>query len=115
MKRLVLIIILSFIPSISFGVTATWLAPTTNADGTQLNDLSGYKLYWGTQSGVYDNVIDVGNANTYTWSPSVPEGSDIFASVTAYDTSGNESVKSNEATCTLPIVAPSAPTELILQ
>jgi hypothetical protein len=31
--------------------TLTWDAPTTNADGTPLTDLAGYRIYYGTTSG----------------------------------------------------------------
>lgn len=72
-----------------------WDAPTTNADGTILTDLAGYNIYYGTTSRGYINVIDVGNVTNYTignlsW--------DIvyYFTVTAYDTSGNESEFSNE-------------------
>ncbi|MDZ7670049.1 MAG: hypothetical protein U5Q16_11745 [Gammaproteobacteria bacterium] len=30
-----------------------WQAPTQNEDGTPLNDLAGYVIYWGTQSREY--------------------------------------------------------------
>jgi hypothetical protein len=75
-------------------VTLTWAAPTTNADGTPLTDLAGYKIYYGTISGNYTEVIDVGNVITYKVEGRQP-GTYYFA-VTAYDTSGNESDYSNE-------------------
>ncbi len=74
--------------------TLTWDAPTTNADGTPLTDLAGYKVYYGTTSGNYTDVIDVGNVTTYKVEGLQP-GTYYFA-VTAYDTSGNESNYSNE-------------------
>jgi hypothetical protein len=72
----------------------SWKAPTTNEDGTTLIDLAGFKLYYGTQSGQYSQVIDVGNYNT-------AEIGDLgsgtyYLAITAYDTYGNESRFSNE-------------------
>jgi hypothetical protein len=72
----------------------TWSAPTTNEDGSLLDDLAGYKLYYGTQSGYYTEVIRVGafttaeisNLDVGTW----------FIAVTAYDYWGNESDFSEE-------------------
>ncbi|MEW6417438.1 MAG: fibronectin type III domain-containing protein [Nitrospirota bacterium] len=78
----------------SSSATLTWDAPTTNADGTPLTDLGGYKIYYGTSSGNYSVVIDVGNVTTYKIEGLSP-GIYYFA-VTAYDTSGNESEYSNE-------------------
>jgi len=72
-----------------------WDAPTTNADGTALNDLVGYKIYYGMASGVYNHSIDVGNVNTYTLT-GLAKGQTYYAAVTAYDTSDNESGYSNE-------------------
>lgn len=82
--------------SISTGfVTLTWDSPTTNADGTPLEDLAGYKIYYGISEGNYTASIDAGNVTTYTVS-NLSSGTYYFA-VTAYDISGNESGYSNEA------------------
>ena len=66
-----------------------WAAPNTNANGGDLNDLAGYKVYYGPASGNYTQSIDVGN---YTGAVinDLPPGTWCF-SVTAYDTAGNES------------------------
>jgi len=78
-------------------LTLRWDAPTTNADGTPLSDLAGYKIYYGTSSGNYTKVIDIGNVTTYKITE-LSSGQWCFA-ITAYDFSGNESSYSNEA-CT---------------
>jgi predicted RNase H-related nuclease YkuK (DUF458 family) len=57
-------------------------------------DLAGYKLYVGTRSGVYSRTVDVGKMTSY--SISLPKGATYFFAVTAYDSSGNESVRSAE-------------------
>ena len=75
-------------------MTLAWDAPTTNADGTPLNDLAGYKIYYGVSSGNYSVVIDAGNVSSYDIS-NLPAGTYYFA-ITAYDTSYNESTYSNE-------------------
>lgn len=93
-------------PLFAYEVELTWNAPTTNGDGTALTDLSGYKVYYGTSSGVYSGKTDVGMPTcttmgmgntecTYTVA-SLNSGNYYFA-VTAYDSSGNESDYSNEA------------------
>lgn len=63
-------------------------------------DLAGYKVYYGTSSGVYTTVIDVG----LTATPSTPnytvynltKGITYYFNVTAYDTSNNESAFGTE-------------------
>ncbi len=72
-----------------------WDAPTTNADGTALTDLVGYKIHYGIASEVYNHSIDVGNVTTYTLT-GLTKGQVYYAAATAYDTSNNESVYSNE-------------------
>ncbi len=78
-------------------VTLVWDAPTTNADGTPLTDLAGYKIYYGQRSGIYTHSIDVKSSTTATIG-GLTSGHWCFA-VTAYDTSGNESDYSKEV-CT---------------
>ncbi len=75
-------------------VTLNWDPPTTNIDGTPLTDLAGYRVYFGTDSGVYVYKNDVGNSTSCTIGGLTP-GFWCFA-VTAYDLSGNESDYSNE-------------------
>ena len=88
-------------------VSLAWNAPTTYEDGTPITDLAGFKVYYGTSSGVYSTVIDVQNVTSYT-TPTLAPGTYYFA-VTCYDSCGSESVFSNELTTTIsPQVAPSA-------
>ena len=75
-------------------VTLNWFPVTTYDDGTPLTTLAGYNIYYGTSSGVYTNEINVGNVTTYTFTNLAP-GTYYFAT-TAYDTSGIDSVYSNE-------------------
>lgn len=80
----------------------SWNPPTTNADGTPLTDLAGYKVYYGTTlPRVYGSPVDVGNVTTYIAS-NLLSGATYYFAVTAYDISGNESSYSNEARKTIP-------------
>lgn len=80
-------------------VTLTWDPPTTNADGSPLTDLAGYKVHYGTATGAYTKTVDVHNVTTHRVEDLAP-GTYYFA-VTAYDLSGNESDYSNEVHKTL--------------
>jgi hypothetical protein len=77
-------------------ISLAWDPPTTNADGSPLTDLAGYKIYYGTAFGTYDHSIDVGNVTTYTLT-GLAQGQTYYIAVIAYDTSNNQSGFSNEA------------------
>lgn len=69
-------------------VNLSW-SPNTDAD------LAGYKVYYGTASRTYGTPVNVGIVSAYTLT-GLNAGTYYFA-VTAYDSSGNESAFSNEA------------------
>lgn len=83
------------LPASAGQVILSWDPPTTNADGSPLTDLDGYRVYYGTSSGVYDTTLDVGSVITSTVS-NLTDGVIYYFAVTAYDLSGNESDFSNE-------------------
>ena len=58
-------------------------------------DLLGYKVYYGTSSGNYGEPDDVGNITEHELS-GLTEGVTYYVAITAYDTSYNESQKSDE-------------------
>ena len=64
-------------------------------DANTSSGIAGYKVYYGTSSGNYPEVINVGNTTTYTVS-NLQSGNTYYLVVTDYDTSGNESGYSNE-------------------
>ena len=80
----------------------SWTAPTTNADGTGLNDLAGFTIYYGTSPGSLVETATVNDvmATSASIGDLVP-GTWYFA-VTAFDTSGNESVQSAEVSKVIP-------------
>lgn len=92
-------------PSTTFGSsTLTWVAPTTNTDGSPLTDLAGYRVYWGTAVGAYPSSQSVGNVLTYVVQGLAP-GTWYFV-VTALNTAGRESATSNVASKVIPDSTP---------
>jgi hypothetical protein len=77
------------------GHTLSWNATTTNIDGTPLEGLEGYKVYYGTESKKYKVSYDVKNVTTYDIDDLI-DWHTYYFTVTAYDTSGNESPYSEE-------------------
>ena len=51
-----------------YSLSVTWDPPAQNEDGSPVEDLEGYKVYFGQEPGRYSRVQDVGNANTATFS-----------------------------------------------
>jgi hypothetical protein len=74
-------------------VTLQWSAPTTNEDGTQLTDLAGYKVYYGTTVSLFTS-IDIGNVNSYQVI-GLTKGQSYYFALSAYNKSGTESNYSN--------------------
>jgi uncharacterized repeat protein (TIGR02543 family) len=77
--------VLCGMPAAAGTATLTWQQPATYEDGTPLMDLAGYKIYYGTSSGVYTNTLDVGNVLTYQLQ-SLTDGVAYYFNVTAYNT-----------------------------
>ncbi len=97
MKKLLLTLMFLFLCSSVFAdtnITFTWDANTET-------DLAGYRLYKSDQSGVY--TFGAGNEEaeiiiTDTSKTILVADGEWFFVLTAFDTSGNESLRSNEVT-----------------
>jgi Fibronectin type III domain len=92
-SNLIILLVLCFFlsPTNSFAGQATlaWDPPDISTDVT------GYMINYGTASGTYSQVIDVGNTTSYTVSNLI-DGQTYYFAVTSYDALGNQSVCSNE-------------------
>jgi hypothetical protein len=81
--------------------TLSWTPPTQNTDGSQLTDLSGFKIYWGPSAGNYPNSVTLNNPGltSYVVDNLVP-GTYYFAA-SALNSAGAESQVSASATKTI--------------
>ncbi len=86
-------------PSYTGSVSLDWDAPSINADGSYLNDLSGYKIYSAKNSSDYTNPVDIGVVTSIEINDLSP-GTWCFT-ITAYDNANNESDYSVEACTTI--------------
>ena len=68
-------------------------------------DLAGYKVYIGTASQTFSQIVDVGHVTAFTVTD-LQEGETYYSAVTAYDIYMNESDFSNEVSTTIPVTAP---------
>jgi hypothetical protein len=86
-------------------VSVTWDPPDGNTDGTPMNNLAGYRFYWGEASHSYSSTVDVGSLMTVTVR-NLQQGHAFFFTVSAYNSNGNESVLAEEWMWTLQSVPP---------
>ena len=83
-----------------------WSSPTENAcDGSEADDLEGFRIYFGTSSGVYFRpsftVWDADVHETWVEDRRLEQGETYYVAVAAVDSSFNESLVSTETTFTL--------------
>ncbi len=74
--------------------TIRWTPPITNENGTNLDDLAGYKVHYGTNQGSYPNIVVVSNNVTETTIDNLATDTYYFV-VTAHDVYGNDSAFSD--------------------
>ncbi len=81
--------------------TLSWTAPTMRTDGTTLDNLAGYRIYWGTSIDDYTDsaTIDNPGVTTYVIEGLVP--ATYYFVATAYDADGFESQFSGVASKTI--------------
>lgn len=75
-------------------VTLSWQAPTERADGTPLDDLAGFRIFYGRSSGELDTTIELNNPGLSRYVvENLRRGSWYFA-MTAIDQAGLQSSRS---------------------
>lgn len=82
--------------------TLSWVAPTTDADGSPLNDLAGYVVYWGTSSGSYTQSAEIDNPGLTRFVLTGLAPGTYYFTIAAADLAGNQSAYSNEFSATVP-------------
>jgi len=106
--------LISIFPAIAqaASVTLTW-------DRNQEPDIAGYKIFYGTQSGQYNNSITVYDSATQPLQCShtvagLSEGTTYYFALKAFDLAGQESAYSDEISMSIPGGSSTQPTESIL-
>ena len=119
MKKLWLAVIICLFPAISYAASASLIWN----DNTE-PDLAGYKIYRGNGAcavGPLQPLIVNGThvtvlapTNVYTDATVPVFDGELCYEVTAYDTAGNESLRSNRATRAVNLIPPTAPTGMMI-
>ena len=76
--------------------TLSWTPPTQNTDGSPLTDLSGYKIYYGNESGNYQTSIQIDNPGIAIYVVEYLTPNTYYFVLTAINSNGVESRFSNE-------------------
>ena len=76
-------------------VSLTWNPPTHNTDGTPLQNLGGFRVYWGTREGEYPNSVTLDNPGLASYVVEQLSPAQWHFVVTAITTNGMESPYSN--------------------
>src|SRR5512134_285082 len=76
-------------PPVTGTARVTWFAPTINEDGSPLDDLAGFRVYYATSpASLPETSIEIRNPSAITWTVADLEPGTWFFAVTAFDESG---------------------------
>ena len=82
-------------------LSLVWEAPLTNEDGSPLNDLAGYRIYYGSRSGSYGASVAVNNPAALSHRLESLAPGTYYVVVKAVNSAGAQSVASPEASKTI--------------
>jgi hypothetical protein len=89
-------------PALATGsATLAWTAPTANTNGSALNDLAGYHIYYGPSVGSMTQTVDVPSASTTTYLVRNLSAGTWYFGIKAYTNTGLESALSNVGSKTI--------------
>jgi len=79
----------------------SWTPPTSNTDNSQLNDLAGYKIRYGTSTGSYSDTIIINNPGLTSYLVENLASSTWYFAMTSFNSNGIESSYSTEVSKTI--------------
>ncbi|HBA84660.1 MAG TPA: hypothetical protein DCZ95_11245 [Verrucomicrobia bacterium] len=92
------------VPAMSMEVTLAWDPPTETTDGAPLQNLQGYKIFYGEVSSQYTQSINMASLATTTTITGLERGASYFFVVKAYTTQLAESDESSEVAWMAPFI-----------
>ena len=85
-------------------LSLTWVAPSEREDNTglSLSEIAGFRIYYGTETGNYQNQFEVNDGSAdHAQIVDVPQSGAYYLVMTTIDTDGRESSYSSELVVTL--------------
>lgn len=82
--------------------TLSWAPPTRNTDGTSLTDLAGYRVVYGRSSDNLDQMVQITNPGTDTYTITGLSSGMWYFAVRAFNSAGAESSVSNTGQKNIP-------------
>lgn len=84
-------------------LSLNWTAPSEREDGSVMNlsEIAGYRIYYGTETGNYQNQLDINDSSAVQAKISEIPSDTYYVVVTVVDTDGRESSYSSEVVVTL--------------
>lgn len=112
-------LVLWLLPALALAGTAnlSWVAPTTRVGGSAYTNPGGFRLYERCGTGLLTAIALLpASATAYQRTVIPDEGVTCWWSLTAFDTDGLESARSNEASKTFPVIGtlPGAASNLVI-
>jgi hypothetical protein len=87
--------------SVNGSATLSWIAPTQNTNGSALTNLTGYRIYYGTNSSSLSQSVTISTVGTTTYMIGGLGSGTWYFAIRAYNASGVESDLSNLASKTI--------------
>jgi Putative Ig domain len=81
--------------------TLSWTPPTRNTNGSQLTNLAGYRIYYGTSAGALSRSVQIANPGLARYVINNLAPATWYFAVRAYNSAGVESAQSNMASKTV--------------
>ncbi len=81
--------------------TLSWTPPTENTDGSNLSNLAGFRIQYGTSPTALTQTIQIANPGVVTYDVTGLNAGNWYFAIRAYDSSGAESANSNVVSKTI--------------
>jgi hypothetical protein len=81
--------------------TLDWMPPTENTDGSVLNNLAGYTVYYGTSPSGLTQSVKITNPGLTAYTLSNLQSGTWYFTVTSYSSAGIESTRSGVVSTTI--------------
>ncbi len=81
-------------PAANGAATLSWTPPTRNTDGSTLTNLSGYRIYYGTNASALTRTVNVNSAGLASYVVTDLSPATYYFAITAFNASGAESARS---------------------